>query len=157
MRAFSILMAGLLGLAMVEPSLAGPKEAKETKEDKGKDAKGKAGEAETGKELARSLQIGGLVFPVFDEKGRLQNYLVVDVRIQVANGKDPWKYREKSHFVRDALLRAAHRKSFHLAGNFAKLDEKLAAAECLRAANEAVGEADALVSLAFTQIDSLDG
>ena len=35
-----------------------------------------------------------------------------------------------------------------------KLDEKLAAAECLKAANAVLGEKDALVSMTFTQIAS---
>jgi hypothetical protein len=142
MRALSILMAGLLSLAMLEPAMAAPKE------------KEKESAGETGKEIARSIELGALVFPVFDEKGMLRNYLFVDARMLVADGKDPWKYREQSHMIRDALLRAAHRKSFHLKGDFTKLDEKLAVAECISAANAAVGEAGALVEVKFTQINS---
>jgi hypothetical protein len=75
----------------------------------------------------------------------------------VAPGKDPWKYREQSHFVRDAVIRAAHRVSFNIKGDFGKLDETLAAAECLKAANEILGEKDALVSMSFTSIASRGG
>ncbi len=69
-------------------------------------------------------------------------------------GKDVWKYREQQHFIRDAIVRASHKVSFNLAGNYQKLDEKLAAAECLKAANQIIGEKDALVTMTFTQIDS---
>ncbi|HVY89860.1 MAG TPA: hypothetical protein VG942_13395 [Hyphomonadaceae bacterium] len=108
-------------------------------------------------EVARSLTLDGLVFPVFNEKGALKNYLFVSARMLVGPGKDPWKYREKGHFIRDALIRASHRTSFNLKGDVNKLDEKLAAAECLKAANDAVGEKDALVSMTFTQIASQGG
>lgn len=138
MRALSILLAGFVGLAMLEPVEAAPKD------------KAPAGESE--KEIARSIDLGGLVFPVFDAKGHLQNYLFVDARLQVADGKDHWKYREQTHMIRDSMLRAAHRKSFHLKNDYSKLDEKLAAEECLKAANEAVRESGALVGVTFTQI-----
>lgn len=116
-----------------------------------------AGSAAEEKEIARSVDLGGLVFPVFTDKGALKNYIFVNARMLVGPGKDPWKYREQAHFIRDAVVRAAHRTSFNVKGDFAKLDEKLAAAECLRAANETVGENGALVSMTFTQIASQIG
>jgi hypothetical protein len=105
-------------------------------------------------EVARSLTLDGLVFPVFNEKGVLKNYLFVSARMLVGPGKDPWKYREKGHFIRDAVIRAAHKISFNVKGDYTKLDEKLAAAECLKAANDIVDEKDALVSMTFTQVAS---
>lgn len=106
------------------------------------------------KEVSRSVELGGLVFPVFDEKGKLKNYLFVNARMLVGPGKDPWKYREQAHFIRDAVIRAAHRTSFDLKNDPTKLDEKRAAAECLKVANETIGEKDALVTMTFTQIAS---
>ena len=106
------------------------------------------------KEIARSIDLSGLVFPVFDEKGHLKNYLFVSARMMAGPGKDVWKYREQLHFIRDAIVRAAHRTSFNVKGDYLKLDEKLAAAACIKAANEAVGERDALVTMTFTQIAS---
>jgi hypothetical protein len=105
-------------------------------------------------EVARSVELGGMVFPVFDEKRKLKNYLFISARMLAGPNKDVWKYREQQHFIRDAIVRASHKVSFHAKGNFKKLDEKLAAAECLKAANGVVGEADALVSMTFTQIAS---
>lgn len=105
-------------------------------------------------EVSRSLELGGLVFPVFDEKLKLKNYLFVSARMLVDPGKDVWRMREQQHFIRDAILRVSHSTSFNVKGNLKKLDEKLAAAECLKVANQIVGEADALVSMTFTQIAS---
>lgn len=95
-----------------------------------------------------------MVFPVFDEKRKLKNYLFISARMLSGPGKDVWKYREKQHFIRDAIVKASHKVSFHVKDNYKKLDEKLAAAECLKAANATVGEADALVTMTFTQIAS---
>ncbi|HEV7690048.1 MAG TPA: hypothetical protein VGO52_04475, partial [Hyphomonadaceae bacterium] len=61
------------------------------------------------------------------------------------------------HFIRDAIVRAAHRVSFNVKGDYNKLDEKLAAETCMKAANEIVGDKDALVSMTFTQIASQAG
>lgn len=104
-------------------------------------------------EVARSLELGGLVFPVF-ENLKLKNYLFVSARMLVGPGKDVWTYREQQHFIRDSILRAAHKTSFHAKGDFKKLNETLAAAECLKAANQVVGDAGALVQMTFTQIAS---
>jgi hypothetical protein len=105
-------------------------------------------------EVARSVELGGMVFPVFDEKRKLKNYLFINARMQAGPGKDIWKYREQQHFIRDAIVRASHKVSLHQKDNFKELDEKLAAAECLKAANAVVGEQDALVTMTFTQIAS---
>jgi hypothetical protein len=117
----------------------------------------KEGEGTAEKEIARSIDLSGLVFPVFDEKGKLQNYLFVSARMMAGPGKDVWKYREKLHFIRDSIVRAAHRTSFNAQGDYNKLDEKRAAELCIKAANEAVGERDALVTMTFTQIASQAG
>jgi hypothetical protein len=108
----------------------------------------------TDAEVARSIDLGGLAFPMFDDEGKLKNYLFVNARMLVAPGKDQWKYREKAHTIRDGIIRAAHRISFDLNGDYWKLDELLAAKECIKAANESIGEKDALVSMTFTQVAS---
>jgi hypothetical protein len=108
------------------------------------------------KEVARSIDLRGLVFPVFDEKGKLKNYIFINARMLVGSGKDPWKYREKAHLIRDAVVRAAHRTSFNVKGDYTRLDEKRAAAECIKAANEGLGET-VLVTMTFTQITSQAG
>lgn len=105
-------------------------------------------------EVARSIDLGGLAFPMFDESGKLKNYLFVNARMLVAPGKDQWKYREKAHTIRDGIIRVAHRISFDLNGDYTKLDEQLAAEECIKAANDSIGEKNALVAMTFTQVAS---
>jgi hypothetical protein len=105
-------------------------------------------------DIARSVELGGMVFPVFDEKRKLKNYLFISARMLAGPGKDVWKYREQQHFIRDAIVKVSHKISLHAKGDFKKLDEKVAAAECLKAANAVVGEKDALVTMTFTQIAS---
>ncbi len=112
------------------------------------------GDAPDEAEVARSVELGGMVFPIFDEQMKLKNYLFVSARMLAGPGKDVWKYREQQHFIRDAIVRASHKVSFNVAGNYKKLDEKIAAAECLKAANAVVGEKDALITMTFTQIAS---
>ncbi len=105
-------------------------------------------------EVAQSIDLGGMVFPVFDEKWKLKNYMFVSARMLAGPGKDVWKYREQLHFIRDAIVRASHRTSFNVKGNYKKLDEKLTAVECLKAANEVIGDKDGLIEMTFTQIAS---
>ena len=40
------------------------------------------------KEVARSVELGGMVFPVFDEKRKLKNYLFINARMLAGPGKD---------------------------------------------------------------------
>ncbi len=143
-----LFLAAFAVLAAAPPALSAP-----PKDEHGAAAEGGEAAADD-KELARSIQLDGLVFPVFNEKGKLRNYIFVSARMLAAPGKDVWKYREKAHFVRDAVVRAAHHTSFAVKDDITKLDEKLAAAECLKAANEILGEKDALVTMTFTQIAS---
>ena len=117
----------------------------------------KEGEGTAEKEIARSVDLSGLVFPVFDKKGKLKNYLFVSARMMAGPGKDVWKYREQLHLIRDGIVRAAHRTSFNVGDDYNKLDEKRAAEACIKAANQAVGESDALVTMTFTQIASQTG
>lgn len=105
-------------------------------------------------EVARSVELNGMVFPVFDEKQQLRNYLFINARMLAGPGKDIWKYRDQQHFIRDAILKASHKISLHAKGNFKKLDAKVAADVCMKAANAVLGEKDALVTMTFTQITS---
>jgi len=50
-------------------------------------------------EVARSVELGGIVFPVFDEKRKLRNFLFINARMLAGPGKGVWKYREQQHFI----------------------------------------------------------
>ena len=112
----------------------------------------KSSAKEEEKEINKSVEMSAIVFPVIIE-GRLENYLFANARIVVADGKNTWKYREKAHFVRDAILRATHKVSVHLDSDPSRLDLAKAEKVCLEAANEAVGE-EAFVSMNFLQVAS---
>lgn len=141
-----LFLAALALLAAAPPAMSAPPKDEHASTD--------SEAAADDKELARSVDLAGLVFPIFSEDGKLKNYLFVSARMLAGPGKDVWKYREKAHFIRDAVVRAAHRASFNVKGNYIKLDEKLTADICLKAANDVLGEKDALVAMTFTQIAS---
>ena len=66
------------------------------------------GDAEGGEQLSsRSMDAPYLAVPVVRD-GQLVNYLFVSIRIEVAQGVDLWRTRERAHFLRDALVRASH-------------------------------------------------
>jgi hypothetical protein len=140
-----LLLAALIAFLAAAPSRAAPPAAASAHGD-GKESKDA--------DVARSIDLGGLAFPMFDDDGKLKNYLFVNARMLVAPGKDQWKYREKAHTIRDGIIRTAHRISFDLNGDYTKLDEQLAARECIKAANDSIGEKEALVAMTFTQVAS---
>ena len=55
--------------------------------------------------------------------GQLVNYVFVYVRVNLKNGADVIKLRDKEPFFRDALVRDAHRTPFVVPGDWQKIDE----------------------------------
>ncbi len=55
--------------------------------------------------------------------GQLVNYVFVYVRVNLKNGADVIKIRDKEPFFRDALVRDAHRTPFIVPGDWEKIDE----------------------------------
>lgn len=111
-----------------------------------------AGAADDEKEANRAVEMNAIVFPVMVD-GKLVNYLFINSRLIVADGKSTWKYREQAHIIRDALLRAVHRRSVHLDGYPGRLDQALAEEVCVKAANEVMGE-EAFSAMTFQQVAS---
>jgi hypothetical protein len=54
--------------------------------------------------------------------GRLVNYVFVQVRLILSPGSNPVQLRTREPYFRDALVRAAHRTPFTLAGDPNRLD-----------------------------------
>ncbi len=96
------LILSLIALVLAEPALAA--------EDKDK--------ADDG--LYVDLAPVGL--PVI-LNGRLVNYVFTQVRLNLTPGSNPVQLRAKEPYFRDALVRAAHRTPFALAGDPDRLDE----------------------------------
>ena len=111
-----------------------------------------AGASDDEKEANRAVEMNAIVFPVIIDD-RLVNYLFINSRLIVADGKNTWKFRAKAHVIRDALLRAVHRTSVHLEGYPGRLDQALAEEVCVKAANEIMGE-EAFTAMTFQQVAS---
>lgn len=107
----------------------------------GPKAKAKA-KAEGGAEeqlSSRSMDAPYLAVPVMRD-GVLVNYLFVSIRIEVANGVDLWRTRERAHFLRDALVRASHANDLSSAQDPNALNEARAIEVYRAAAVQALGE-----------------
>ncbi|MBL8552400.1 MAG: hypothetical protein JNJ73_20590 [Hyphomonadaceae bacterium] len=89
-------------------------------------------------DTARTMDMTFIAVPVV-RHGRLINYLFVSMRVEVANGVDLWRTRERAHFLRDALVRAAHQNDLADAARDDQLDRPRAMAVFRAAAAEALG------------------
>lgn len=99
--------------------------------------KGEAGEgAQTS---ARSMDAPYLAVPVV-RNGQLVNYLFVSIRIEIAQGVDLWRTREKAHFLRDYLVRASHSNDLVDPNDSNALNERRAIEVYRAAAIQALGE-----------------
>jgi flagellar basal body-associated protein FliL len=89
-----------------------------------------AGEKKEKKDEApqQYVAISPVALPVV-VNNKVVNYVFVNVRIDLNQGADASKLREREPYFRDALVRAAHRTPFTLQGDYTKIDEaKLKAA-----------------------------
>ena len=87
----------------------------------------------------RSMDAPYLAVPVV-RNGQLVNYLFVSIRIEIAQGVDLWRTREKAHFLRDALVRASHANDLVDPNDSNALNEARALEVYRAAAIQALGE-----------------
>lgn len=97
------------------------------------------GEAEGEQLSSRSMDAPYLAVPVV-RNGQLVNYLFVSIRIEVAQGVDLWRTRERAHFLRDALVRASHANDLVDPNDSNALNEPRALEVYRAAAIQALGE-----------------
>lgn len=88
---------------------------------------------------SRSMDAPYLAVPVVRD-GVLANYLFVSVRIEIAQGVDLWRTRERAHFLRDALVRASHDHDLADPNDNNALNEPRALEVYRAAAVQALGE-----------------
>jgi hypothetical protein len=93
-----------------------------------------AGEPKVG----QYVDLAPVGLPIISD-GRLRNYVFVNVRLQLRDGADPLKLREKEPYFRDALVRASHRRPFVVAGDWARIDEARLKSEMLGQAAAVAG------------------
>lgn len=67
------------------------------------------------------VDLSPVALPVVDG-GRLRNYVFVTVRLQLNPRVDPMKVRDREPYLRDALVRIAHRRPFTVAGDWSSID-----------------------------------
>jgi hypothetical protein len=101
-------------------------------------AKAKAEEGGN-QDSSRSMDAPYLAVPVVRD-GQLVNYLFVSIRIEIANGVDLWRTRERAHFLRDALVRASHANDLADPNDNNTLNEARAIEVYRVAAVQALGE-----------------
>lgn len=101
--------------------------------------KGKGKGEEEAQLSSRSMDAPYLAVPIVRD-GRLVNYLFVSVRIEIANGVDLWRTRERAQFLRDALVRAGHANDLSDPANINALNEARAVAVYRAAAIQALGQ-----------------
>ena len=89
-------------------------------------------------DTSRAMEAAYIAVPVVRD-GRLVNYLFVTVRVDIAPNVDLWRTRERAHFLRDALLRAAHRTPLADAAHADQLNRPVALAAFRTAAQQALG------------------
>lgn len=94
--------------------------------------------AQQAAEATRSMDAAYIAVPVVRD-GTLVNYLFVTLRIDISPSVDLWRTRERAHFLRDALVRAAHRTSLADPRRDDALNTALATTVFRTAAQEALG------------------
>ena len=97
-------------------------------------------------ETGQYIDLAPVALPVTMNK-RLINYIFVSVRVNLSNGADALKLRDKEPFLRDALVRAGHRAPFTLATDYTRIDENKLKAALYRDAVAILGQRN-VVSIA---------
>ena len=87
---------------------------------------------------APSVNISGVGLPVIAE-GRLRNYVFVSMRLHLGGSATVESMRGKEAYLRDALVRAAHRTPFTVADDWTRIDGAAMSASLIRAAGSICG------------------
>lgn len=77
-----------------------------------------------GADSNRTIDIQSVPAPIFSN-GKLQNYIFLSVKLEMAKGQNVLRDRERVHFVRDALVRNLHKTSIGKPDKSDEVDEAL--------------------------------
>lgn len=86
----------------------------------------------------QSLSMPGVGLPVITD-GRLRNYVFVSLRLYLGGSATPETMRAKEAYLRDALVRAAHRTPFVVPDDWTRIDESAVSASLMRSAATIAG------------------
>lgn len=87
---------------------------------------------------SRTMDAAYIAVPVV-RSGQLVNYIFVSLRVDVSPAVDLWRTRERAHFLRDALIRAAHASDLASPARDDQLNTPVALAAFRAAAAQALG------------------
>lgn len=85
------------------------------------------------KEVGQYVDLTPVGLPIV-VRGQLVNYVFVYVRMNLANGANVSRWREKEPYFRDALVRAAHRAPFTVPDDYQTIDTERLSATLMREA-----------------------
>lgn len=91
-----------------------------------------------GQAAGEVLNMAGVGLPVISG-GRIRNYVFVALRLHLGGGATAQTLRSKEPYLRDALVRAAHRTPFLNTANWNVLDGAALSASLMRSATTIVG------------------
>jgi hypothetical protein len=83
---------------------------------------GAAHASEKAKEVGQYIDLQPVALPIVVQD-RLVNYVFVYVRVNLKNGADVTKMRDKEPMLRDALVREGHRTPFVVPSDWQRVDE----------------------------------
>ena len=86
-----------------------------------------------------TLNLVPLGLPVITE-GRLRDYVFLNLRLHLEPGQTAEAVRPHDPFIRDALVKAAHRVDFSAAGDWNSLSERVVIAATMAAARVVAGD-----------------
>ena len=112
-------------------------------------ASGGGGKPE-GEAAAASVNIAGVGLPV-TSNGRIRNYVFVTVKVHLGAGTTIEAMRAKDPFIRDALVRTAHRVSLAMPNDFTRMNENAINAAVMAIANVVVGHGGVTASEVLMQ------
>lgn len=97
-----------------------------------------SGKPAADKPADRAVDVSAVGMPVV-WRGRVVNYVFVVTRLKLAPGQDLEKLRTREPFLRDALVRAAHRTPFVDPRDLTRVDERAVTAALMRAGAAVAG------------------
>lgn len=99
---------------------------------------------------ALNVNIAGVGLPVISN-GRIRNYVFVTVKVHLGPDQTLEGMRAKDPFIRDALVRTAHRVSLAMPNDFTRMNENAINAAVMAIANVVVGHGGVTASEVLMQ------